>query len=193
MFGIENAGGFMAGETVAILGPGPMGLMALQIVRALGASRVFLTGTRKERLAVGLKHGADMVIDVTEEDPVSAIMRATDGMGVDLAIECSGDPEAAAQCIEIATRGGRISFIGDPEEKPSINLKKFVMDDLKAAAVRGEGRMNCARALELFKIGKLSADGIITHHFPLEKAMEAMDFYTQRKDGAIKVVLEPWA
>jgi L-iditol 2-dehydrogenase len=193
MNAIENVGGFMAGETVAVLGPGPMGLMALQIVRALGASQTFLTGTRDYRLEVGQRLGADRVINVNNEDPVEVVMRETDGMGADLVIEACGDPVASAQCIEMAARGGRISYIGNSDVPPSINLKKFVMDDLKAAAVRGEGGRNCARALELFKIGKLTAEGIVTHRVPLEKVLEGLDMYVNRRDGAVKVVVEPWA
>jgi len=193
MSGIENVGGFMAGETVAILGPGAMGLMTLQIVRALGASKVFLTGTRSERLEVGRKLGATMVIDVTKEDPVPIILRETGGLGVDLVVEASGDPVAAAQCIDLATRGGRICFIGEVEQPAPMNMRKFMLNDLKAASVRGEGRANCRRVLQMFKDGKLSAKGIVTHRFPLEKVKEAMDFYVHRRDGAIKVVLEPWA
>ena len=183
----------MAGETVAVLGPGPMGLMAVQIVRALGASKVFLTGTRTERLEVGKNCGADVIIDVTKDDPVPIIMRETDGLGVDLAVEASGDAVAAAQCIDICTRGGRISFIGDPTEPALMNIKKFVLDDLRAAGVRGEGMANCARVMELFKIGKLTGEGIVTHRFPLSQLLEAVDLYVKRQDGAIKVVIEPWA
>lgn len=193
MYAIENVGGFMPGETVAVLGPGPMGIMCVQIVRALGASKVFLTGTRTERLEVGKMHGADLVINVTKEDPVPIIRRETGGLGVDLAIEASGDPVAAAQCIEIGTRGARISFIGDPVEPALMNIKRFVLEDMTAAGVRGEGRASCGRVMELFEIGKLSAEGIITHHFPLEDILEAMDLYIKRREGAIKVVIEPWA
>jgi threonine dehydrogenase-like Zn-dependent dehydrogenase len=170
-----------------------MGIMCVQIVRALGASKVFLSGTRTERLEVGKKYGADLVIDVTKEDPVPIIRRETGGLGVDLAIEASGDPVAAAQCIEIGTRGARISFIGDPVEPALINIKRFVLEDMTAAGVRGEGRASCGRVMELFEIGKLSAEGIITHHFPLQDILEAMDVYIKRREGAIKVVIEPWA
>jgi threonine dehydrogenase-like Zn-dependent dehydrogenase len=193
MFAIENVGGFMAGETVAVLGPGPMGLMALQIVRALGASRVFLTGTRPERLAIGKKLGADVIIDVTKEDPVAAIKRGTDGLGVDLVVEVTGDAVATAQSIEMTARGGRISFVGDPSKPALMNIKKFVLDDMRAAGVRGEGRASCARAMELFRIGKLTAEGIVSHRLPLTDVNKALDIYINRKDGAIKVVLEPQA
>src|SRR3990172_5055253 len=70
LFGLQNAGGYFAGETVAVLGPGPVGLMALQLVKALGAARVILTGTRPSRLALGEKLGADVTIDVRQQDPV---------------------------------------------------------------------------------------------------------------------------
>src|SRR5437870_4403085 len=63
LFGLENAGGYFAGETVAVLGPGPIGLMAIQLVKALGATRVILTGTRASRLAMGRQLGADVVVD----------------------------------------------------------------------------------------------------------------------------------
>ena len=191
MFAIENVGGFMAGESVAVFGPGPMGLMTVQIVRALGASRVFLTGTRSERLEVGKKCGADVVIDITKEDPVEVIMRETGGAGVDLVVEASGSPVAAAQTIDVCARGARISFIGDPVEPALMNIKKFVLDDLRAAGVRGEGMANCSRVMELFRIGKLFGEGIITHRYPLTDLIEAMDLYVTRKDGAIKVIIEP--
>jgi len=193
MFAIENVGGFMAGETVAVLGPGPMGLMTVQIVRALGASRIFLTGTRPERLAVGQRYGVDRTIDVTKEDPVAVIKQETGGLGVDLTVEVTGDPVAAGQAVEMTGRGGRISFIGDPLVPALINIKKFVLDDMRAAGVRGEGRASCARAMELFRTGALSAEGVVTHRFPLDQIHHAFDIYVNRKEGAIKVVLEPQA
>src|SRR5262252_8496349 len=93
LFGIQNAGGYVAGETVAVLGPGPIGLMALQLVKALGATRVILTGTRESRLAVGGQLGADVVVNSRRHDPVAAVMEATGGKGADLVIDCAGGDE----------------------------------------------------------------------------------------------------
>ena len=192
MNGIENVGGFMAGETVAIFGPGPIGLLAVNIVKALGASTVFLIGTRESRLSVGREMGADETININEvEDPVKRVRELTGGLGVDLAIECAGAPRAASEAIEIVRRGGRISFIGDPGEKPAINIKRFVLDDLKAAAVRGEGGQACARVLAMLSAGTISVKPLITHHFPLEQVNEAFDTFVQRKGGALKVIVEP--
>src|SRR5258705_8951123 len=93
LFGLENAGGYFAGETVAVLGPGPIGLMAIQLVRALGATRVILTGTRDSRLRIGRQLGADVTINSRETDPVAGVMAATGDKGADLVIDCAGGDE----------------------------------------------------------------------------------------------------
>ena len=159
--------------------------------KALGAGRVFLTGTRESRLAVGKKLGADVTINVNEQDPVKVIKDATDGLGVELVIECSGAPHAVEQAYEMVMRGGRLSFVGDSHENPTPNHRKFVLDDLKAAGVRGEGLGDCRRSLALLSQGSIQAKPLITHHFPLEKVNEAMDTFIQRKGGALKVILHP--
>lgn len=193
MNAIENVGGFMAGETVAVFGPGPIGLMGVSIVKALGASKVFLVGTRDGRLEVGKQMGADVTLNINEvDDPVTAIWEMTNGLGVDLAVEASGSAQAAANCVQVVRRGGRISFIGDPSEKALIDVKRFVLDDLKAAAVRGEGKMACGRVLQLLSTNAIQAKPLVTHHFPLEQINEAFGTFIQRKGNAMKVIIEPW-
>jgi threonine dehydrogenase-like Zn-dependent dehydrogenase len=190
-YALDNIGGFLGGETVAVLGPGPIGLMAVQLSKALGAGTVFLTGTRESRLAVGKQLGADVTININEKDAVQVIKEATSGLGVELVIECSGAPAAVEQAYEMVMRGGRLSFVGDSHERPSPNHRKFVLDDLKAAGVRGEGLGDCRRSLALFSQGRIQSKPLITHHFPLEKVNEAMDTFIQRKGGALKVILHP--
>ncbi len=190
-YALDNIGGFLGGETVAVLGPGPIGLMAVQLAKALGAGKVYLTGTRESRLKVGRELGADMTINIHEQDVVDTIIKDTDGLGVELAIECSGAPSAVEEAYEVVMRGGRISFIGDSHDRPTPNHRKFVLDDLKAAGVRGEGLGDCRRSLELFKMGKIDPKPFITHHFPLEKINEAIDTFVQRKGGALKVIIHP--
>jgi L-iditol 2-dehydrogenase len=73
----------------------------------------------------------------------------------------------------------------------TINLRKFVLDDLRAAGVRGEGMADCRRSLALLAAGKLVAKPMITHHFPLEDVNEALQTFIQRKGGALKVVIQP--
>ncbi len=190
-FALDNVGGLMGGESVAVLGPGPIGLMAVQLVKALGAGKVILTGTRDDRLEMGKRLGADVTVNVTQQDAVQVVRAETGGLGAELIIECSGQPEAAAQAIDMAMRGARISFIGDPDAKAEINLKKFVLDDLRAAGVRGEGMADCARSIALLAAGKICAKPLITHHFDLEHINDGLQTFIQRKDGALKVIIHP--
>src|SRR5262245_7174836 len=81
LYGLQVSGGYFAGETVAVLGPGPIGLMALQLVKALGAVRVILTGTRPARLALGAELGADVVVDVRHRATVAAVREDTGDQG----------------------------------------------------------------------------------------------------------------
>ena len=188
---IDNIGGFLGGETVCVTGPGPIGLMAVQLSKALGAGKVFLTGTREDRLKVGRELGADTTINIHEQDVVATILDKTDGLGVELVIECSGSPKAIEDAYDMVMRGGRLSFVGDSHERPTPNHRKFVLDSLRAAGVRGEGLGDCRRSLELFKLGKIKAKPIISHHFPLTKINEALDTFISRKGGALKVIVEP--
>ena len=190
-YALDNIGGLLGGENVVVLGPGPIGLMAVQLVKALGASKVILTGTRGSRLEVGQQIGADVVVDVTKEDPIKVVFDETDGMGADLVIECSGSKEATEQAFEMVMKGGRLSLIGDPHENPTINLRKFVLFDYHAAGARGEGMGDTARTLALFRDGKIQAKPLIPHHFPLGKIDTAFETYLKRIDGAIKVILHP--
>src|SRR5882724_10744964 len=75
MYGFTELGGLVAGESVVVIGPGPIGLLGVAIAKALGASPVILTGTRQDRLAIGAKLGADFTIDSTTDDAVATVMR----------------------------------------------------------------------------------------------------------------------
>ena len=179
-FALDNVGGLLGGETVAY-SAGPIGLMAVQLVKALGAKKVILAGKRESRLAAGKKVGADVVVDVAREDPVKVVMEETAGVGADLVVECSGGNTAVQQSIHMAMRGGRLSLIGDSHEPMTIDMRKFVLSDMRAAGVRGEGMGDCARSLALFGAGKIQAKPLITHHFPLESARHLIPLFIAGK------------
>src|SRR5690606_20799254 len=94
MYGLTELGGLIAGESVVVTGPGPIGLLGAAVAKALGAYPVILTGTRDNRLQIGLDLGADHVVNVRREDPVEAVRRLNGGRGVDYVVECSGAPGA---------------------------------------------------------------------------------------------------
>src|SRR3954467_11097014 len=90
MYGLTELGGLVAGESVVVIGPGPIGLLAVAVAKALGAGPVVLTGTRDKRLAIGKQLGADRVVNINDEDAVEIVKQLTSGVGADYVVECAG-------------------------------------------------------------------------------------------------------
>jgi L-iditol 2-dehydrogenase len=107
MYGLTELGGLVAGESVVVTGPGPIGLLGVAVAKALGASPVILTGTRDNRLRIGRELGADHVVNVRNEDAVEAVRRLNGGKGVDYVIECSGAPNAVNDAIRMVSRAAK--------------------------------------------------------------------------------------
>jgi|DewCreStandDraft_1066081.scaffolds.fasta_scaffold00451_19 L-iditol 2-dehydrogenase len=191
IYAIDQSGGLVAGETVAVLGPGPIGLMAVQVCRAMGADTIFLTGTRPSRLELGKQMGADVTINVRETDPVEVIMDHTRGRGVDLVLECAGGPESPDQAVRMAKRGGRVVFVAYYKGPVTLDLNVPVRNNVQMYTIRGEGRRACARALSMMSRGLIQAAPFITHRFPLEAIGDALRTFAEDRDRAIKVVVEP--
>ncbi len=191
LFGIERAGGFIAGDSVAVLGPGAIGLMAVQCAKALGSTNVILTGTRKERLDLGKKLGADHTVNVREEDAVTAIKSLTGGMGADLVLVTSGTSEALQQALRVVRKGGDITLLAHFDETVSADIGLAVQNGNNLYTIRGEGRQCTHRSLELMSEGKIRGKEIITHSYKLDQIREAFDVFMERKGGAIKVVVHP--
>ncbi len=122
MYGLTELGGLVAGESVVVSGPGPIGLLGAAVAKALGAQPVILTGTRDNRLEIGKQLGADHVINVRKEDAVEAVRRLTDGKGVDYVVECSGAPNAVNEAARMLNRGGKICLAAFPSEEVPIDV-----------------------------------------------------------------------
>ena len=191
LFGLQNAGGYFAGETVAVLGPGPVGLMALQLVKALGAARVILTGTRPSRLALGEKLGADLTVNSKERDPVATVLEATGGKGADLAIDCAGADDTFDQCLKMAKPGGKVLIVAYYRGPVTADVSHAVRRNLTIYTERGEGGTNVGRALALLATGRIQAKPLITHTFPLAEVHTAFEVFEQRIGDPIKVILHP--
>jgi L-iditol 2-dehydrogenase len=191
LFGLQNAGGYFAGETVAVLGPGPIGLMAVQLVKALGAARVVLTGTRPSRLSLGRELGADLAVDARVADPVAAVLDFTDGKGADLVIDCAGGDDTFDQSLRMAKPGGKVLLVAFYRGPVTADVAHAARRNLTIFTERGEGGTSVGRALALLGAGKIRAKPLVTHRFPLSRVHEAFEVYEQRIGDPVKVVLEP--
>jgi L-iditol 2-dehydrogenase len=189
LWAIDLMGGYVAGETVLVQGPGPIGLLAVQLVKALGADRVILSGTRDERLEVGRKLGADVVVNVRRESLPRRVAEVTQGKGADSVLECAGGPTSMQEALESVKRGGRIGVVAWYAGPVELDMNLAVRSNVRIYAARGEGGMNSGRSLALMSAGKLDADAIITHHFALDEVHEAFRTYVDRLDNALKVVM----
>jgi L-iditol 2-dehydrogenase len=191
LYGLDAAGGYIVGHDVAIFGPGPVGLMTVQACKQLGAARVILVGTRASRLEMGRRLGADYIINVREHDPVAVIRHLTGGVGVDLAIECSGALETPQQCVQVTKRGGKMLVVAFYEQPVTLDLSAVVRSDITIYTTRGEGGNNVKRAVSLAAQGRLRGSDLVTHEFPLEDIAEALRVMRERIDDPIKIVIIP--
>jgi L-iditol 2-dehydrogenase len=189
LWAIDLMGGYVAGETVLVQGPGPIGLIAVQLCKALGAARVILTGTRDSRLAIGKKLGADFTINVRNENLAERVREITGGHGADAVLECAGGPTSMQEALENVKRGGRIGVVAWYSGPVQVDMNLAVRSNVRIYAARGEGGMNCGRSLALMSAGKILADPIITHRFRLDEINDAFRTYTERTDNALKVVI----
>jgi L-iditol 2-dehydrogenase len=191
MYGLDAVGGYIAGDSVVVIGPGPVGLMAVQACKALGAAQVVLVGTRSSRLEMGLRLGADHVINARDEDPAVAIRRVLGERGADLVIEASGSVDTPQQCIEMVKRGGKILFLAFYSEPVTFDLSSAIRDDVTLYTTRGEGAAAVRRALSLASQRKLRCGELVTHRFPLDQIQEGFRVVREREGDPIKVVFIP--
>ncbi len=191
MYGLDAVGGYVAGDTVVVIGPGPVGLMTVQLCKALGAEKVILVGTRRTRLDLGARLGADVVVDAQREDAVASVRKAAGPRGVDLVIEASGAQEAPQQCVEMVRRGGKILVVAYYKHPVTLDLGRAVREDVTLYGTRGEGGNNVRRALSLVAQGKVRGRDLVTHRFALEDIQEGFRVVREREGDPIKLVFVP--
>lgn len=191
LYGIRRIGGIQAGETVVVSGPGAIGLLGVVMARLLGAGTIILTGTRTERLTMGKQLGADIGVNVREENVVDRIMELTHGVGADAVLECAGTTQAAVDAAEYTKKNGRLALVGIYKEPAPLNVNKIVQWNITVAGSKAEGERSLAQALSLLSRQAIDISPLITHTFPLDDIHTAFETAEQRLDGAIKVVVKP--
>jgi L-iditol 2-dehydrogenase len=180
-----------SGDTVAVVGPGALGLLVTQCAKALGATKVIAVGRAGPRLEMSKKLGADEVVDATAEDPVKRLKELTGGKGVDVAIEAVGKPDAIRYTFDLVKRGGRIVLTGlSGRTEVPIIPDRLVLDDLDVFGIRGNPN-TCEEVIPYIASGKVNVQPIITHVVPMRDFSKALEIVTKRLEGVIKAVLRP--
>jgi threonine dehydrogenase-like Zn-dependent dehydrogenase len=182
------ASGMRPGDVVAVLGLGPVGLCAVQVARASGASHVIAIDTVADRLALAAGFGAEPV-HLTEEDAKARVGAATEGRGVDVAIDAVGDPRALEMAIRLTRACGSVQCIGVYAERTEVHMGLLW---LKAITLRG-GQANVIAhvdpVLAMLSEGVLDPSPLVSRHMSLDEAPEAYAVYDRRE--ALKIILTP--
>ena len=189
-YGLDVLGGLVAGDSLVVTGAGPIGLLGVAVGKALGAGPVILTDIVDERLEVGSRLGADYVVNAAREAAVAAVHHANGGLGVDLALECSGAPNALNEAIAMVNRGGRVCLAAFSSRPVSVDISQIVINNIYLYGIRGEGQSAVRRAAAMMAQQKFDASPVHTHTFPLSELPEALRHAREKLDGAIKVVIK---
>jgi 2-desacetyl-2-hydroxyethyl bacteriochlorophyllide A dehydrogenase len=180
--------GMRAGDSVAVLGLGPVGLCAVQAARAAGAVQVLAIDTVAQRLEMAARFGATP-LHLTEEEPKGAVRSATEGRGVDVVVDAVGDPEPLALAVSLARDAGTVSGIGAYAGRGEVPLGLAWLKGLTLRLGLANVIAHVDRVLALIAAGKLDPSPLVTHRMKLDEAVEAYAIYDRRE--ALKIVLTP--
>jgi threonine dehydrogenase-like Zn-dependent dehydrogenase len=179
------------GETVVILGAGPIGLLHLTACRLSGATRIIVSDPSPTRRATATQVGADLTVDPLTEDLAAIVKGATGGFGADLAVVCIGRPELVPQALDLVRKGGRIcAFAGFPKgSTTSVDPNVIHYGEITVLGASNSKRRNVQEALRLIEEGLVPADIIVSHTFPLPQAAEAIEF--SGSGEGVKIAVAP--
>jgi alcohol dehydrogenase len=180
--------GVRPGDTVAVLGLGPVGLCAVQVAKASGAASVIAIDSVPERLDVARSFGAQAV-HLTEEDPRAAVREATEQRGVDICVDAVGHPEALDMAARVTRKAGTVSAIGVYAERVEVHMGVIWIKALSLKTGRANVIAHVDSVLQMIANGVLDPSPLVSRHMTLDDAPEAYEAYANRE--ALKIVLAP--
>lgn len=191
-FRAVQRGRVSAGDTVVIIGPGPVGILAAAAARSAGASRVVMVGTRASRLELATRFGADSTVDSRETDAVAAV-RETLGSLADVVIEIAGATAAQQQAVTLVRRGGRVVLAGACGADAAVTFRAD--DDLLTREIDLLPSFLSAGGFEpaiaLLTRAEYPFSELVTHHFALTEVERAFALIAGREENVLKAVLDP--
>lgn len=187
---VNELANIRGGDLVAVIGPGPIGLISMQLAMAEGADVVVLGTTRDQRrLEMARKFGAIRTIDVLTEDAQSILQGMTGGKGVDVVLECSGSAAGMNLGLAIVRRMGQFTQIGLPGKKVEIDFERIAYKELKVTGSLGSVWTSWEKALRFLETGRVKVDELISDILPLTEWQTGFRKF-EEKDG-LKIILRP--
>lgn len=180
------------GDTVVIIGAGPIGLMIIEVARRMGASRVIVVQRSRPRLELAKQFGADVYICSSEEDAVARVLDVTDGLGADVILTACPAPEAQVDAIAMAKNRARVNFFGGlPKDKSMVTLDTNVIHykELFIMGAHGCVPRHHAMAVDLIAAGAVDMRRFISHRFALDEVTDA--FAAAESHAGLRVIVNP--
>ncbi|NLL22412.1 MAG: alcohol dehydrogenase catalytic domain-containing protein [Tissierellia bacterium] len=189
LHGVELAG-VTPGGTSVIIGPGAIGLCAMMECKAMGSGRVIVVG-RGAKLEKARELGADVCIDFEKEDVVERVLELTDGIGADEVMECSGASDSPTKACQMVRKRGAVAIIATyNNQKVDIPLNTVNFNEIHLVGSKANPNVS-GKVLNFFSKGAIDGEKLVTHSFPLAEYEKAIDVFENKKDGSIKVVINP--
>jgi alcohol dehydrogenase len=192
--GGAEGGNIRVGDSVAVFAQGPIGLCATLGARLRGAGLIIGIDANPKRLAMAVRFGANVVMNVKEVDPVAEIKRLTDGRGVDVAIEALGQQETFERALRALRPGGTLSSLGVYSGKIAAPYDAFLAgigDHKIVTTLCPGGKERMRRLMEMVRSRRVDLTPLVTHRFALEDIDEALDLFSHQREGVMKVALQP--
>jgi len=178
-------------DVVAIFGPGPIGLYALQITRVEGARNIIIVGTQgdEKRLKLAKDLGADLIINTKLDNPIKKIAEYTQGEMADVIIEATGVPAVVDTCLRSLKKNGRLSLAGIFHQLTNISLAPIVRKEFNIKGSICYTWKDFQSCINLVSSGRVKVKPLISHEFPLTEMAKALELAYNRK--SIKIILHP--
>jgi L-iditol 2-dehydrogenase len=178
-------------STLAIMGMGPVGLMAVAAAKAYGVENIIVTDLEPLRLAAARRLGATHTINVTEQDPYEEIQRLTLGCGVEVAWETAGSPKALQAALKSLQRGGKLAIVGLPvQNEIPLNVPFIADNELDIYGIFRYAN-TYPSGIQFLASGIVDVKSLITDKYPLLRVQEAMERAMTNKSGSLKVMVYP--
>ena len=179
------------GDTVVIIGAGPIGCMIIPVVKMLGAAKIIVVQRSRPRLEAARKFCADVYICSGEEDPVAGVLKETGGLGADVIITANPSPQTHSDALYMAKNRARINLFGGLPKGSTVTLDTNIIHykELLVCGAHVAMPHHHSKALELIAAGRLNMKDFISHNYPLDQIREA--FAAAEGHAGMRVVINP--
>ncbi len=193
-FAGAESGRIRIGDTVVVFAQGPIGLCATAGAKLMGATSIIAVESVPARMEVAKRLGADHIVNFREVDPVDAILRLTDGRGVDVAIEALGTQPTFEAALRVLRPGGTLSSLGVYSQDLTIPLGPFAAglgDHTIVTTLCPGGKERMRRLLRVVASQRVDLQPLVTHRYKLADIEAAYDLFSHQRDGVLKVAITP--